>query len=257
MRIVRTPRTARFTVLSNDLLEDENLSFKARGLLAYLLSRPDGWHTDARQLAEHSTDGRTAVLSGLRELEEAGYLIRQQCRDEKGQFYSYCEIRDEPTGVRFPDSGEADSREPDSYTKNGTKELKTPPVPPKLNGHTQEALDGFFTATDDGWAETVAPSRPEPGSDADPGFVAFWSAYPRHVAKGSARKAYRAALRKGVSPGEIIAGAEHYRDDWHRKSRPIEYTCHPATWLNAERWLETANEQNNAKYVYSNNPYEN
>jgi hypothetical protein len=84
-----------------------------------------------------------------------------------------------------------------------------------------------------------APAGVEVGSDADPDFAAFWDAYPRRVAKGQARKAWKTAVvKRGVDPKAIILGAERYRDDRERLSRPIEYTAHPATWLNGERWLE-------------------
>jgi hypothetical protein len=83
------------------------------------------------------------------------------------------------------------------------------------------------------------PAGVEVGSDADPDFAAFWDVYPRRVAKGQARKAWKTAVVKGVvDPKVIILGAERYRDDPQRQSRPIDYTAHPGTWLNGERWLE-------------------
>jgi hypothetical protein len=79
----------------------------------------------------------------------------------------------------------------------------------------------------------------EVGSDADPGFAAFWSAYPLKVAKGAARRAWRTAvITKKTDPKTITAAAEHYADDPARRSRDRKYTAHPATWLNGERWLE-------------------
>lgn len=84
-----------------------------------------------------------------------------------------------------------------------------------------------------------AGKRIEPGSDDDPDFCVFWDVYPRRAAKGQARKAWKTAVvKKRADPKEIIRGAERYRDDHHRQSRDIEYTAHPGTWLNGERWLE-------------------
>ena len=102
--------------------------------------------------------------------------------------------------------------------------------------------------------ETVAP---RPREDDDPGFDAFWSVYPRHIAKQPARRAWRGAVRRGAVPGEIIAGAEHYRDDRKRRSNGIEYTAHPATWLNGMRWLDWSEKENAARYQRSRNPFEN
>jgi hypothetical protein len=87
-----------------------------------------------------------------------------------------------------------------------------------------------------GRSPAPAPA-PAPGSDDDADFAAFWDAYPRKVAKGTARKAWRAAVRK-VGPKEIIRAAERYAADPVRKAGTAEFTAHPATWLNGERWLD-------------------
>lgn len=105
-----------------------------------------------------------------------------------------------------------------------------------------------------------AGKRIEPGSDSDPDFCAFWDVYPRKVAKGQARKAYKTAVvKRGVDPKEIILGAERYRDDRRRKSRDIEYTKHPGTWLNGECWLEQHEDDSSDTPGpgYSNSPWDN
>jgi uncharacterized protein YdaU (DUF1376 family) len=65
-------------------------------------------------------------------------------------------------------------------------------------------------------------------------FEEFYSAYPRKVGKGQARKAYATARRK-VDHATLLAAAKRYAVD---PSRKPEYTPHPATWLNGERWLD-------------------
>jgi uncharacterized protein YdaU (DUF1376 family) len=65
-------------------------------------------------------------------------------------------------------------------------------------------------------------------------FTAFWTAYPKHVAKQSAIKAYQAALKKGISPDVISAGALRYAK--HVEGKDTKYIAHPSTWLNAGRW---------------------
>lgn len=87
-----------------------------------------------------------------------------------------------------------------------------------------------------------AGRQPEPGSDSDPDFAAFWSAYPRKVGKGQARAAWRSAIRK-AAPGEIIAAAGRFRDDPARRAKAPDLTAHPSTWLNGERWLEHPQQQ--------------
>lgn len=72
--------------ISRDSLQDKTLSFKARGIMAYLKSMPDQWVVHGVQgLAEASDkDGYSAVNAGLKELESAGLLIRLKRRGESG-----------------------------------------------------------------------------------------------------------------------------------------------------------------------------
>lgn len=66
---------------------DKNLSWKAKGLLAYLLNV--NAKATIRELITTSKDQRTAVHTGLAELKSAGYLQRFPVRDELGRFETY------------------------------------------------------------------------------------------------------------------------------------------------------------------------
>ena len=69
-----------FTVMSNHHLKNRELSLKAKGLHSLMLSLPDDWNYTLRGLVTLSKDGRDGVLAALQELEENGYLIREQKR---------------------------------------------------------------------------------------------------------------------------------------------------------------------------------
>jgi hypothetical protein len=58
------------------------------------------------------------------------------------------------------------------------------------------------------------------------------------VAKEAARKAFAAAIKRGVDVEVMIAGAKRYAVE--RKGQPPRYTKHPATWLNAGCWEDEA-----------------
>lgn len=64
-------------------------------------------------------------------------------------------------------------------------------------------------------------------------FDAFWTAYPRRVAKAAAEKAWKAALNH-AAPSLIVAGAERYATEV--AGRAQDKIAHPATWLNGRRW---------------------
>lgn len=85
MSIRRAPRR-KSSPTPTALLDDERLSWKAKGLAAYLLAKPPQWRIDASALARRFKDGRDAVLSGLKELEEAGYLVRSRYQNTSGQW---------------------------------------------------------------------------------------------------------------------------------------------------------------------------
>ena len=75
-----------FTTVDNVVLNDTNLSWKAKGLFVYLWSQADEWDFYETEVAKHSTDKVGSLKSGLKELEQQGYLKRKRTRDEKGKF---------------------------------------------------------------------------------------------------------------------------------------------------------------------------
>jgi hypothetical protein len=77
------------------------------------------------------------------------------------------------------------------------------------------------------------PNKKNNKFESSPEFEEFWQAYPRKLAKGNARKAWDAAIKK-ADPDSIIVGAIHYA----KNVTDPKFTMHPATWLNAERWLD-------------------
>ena len=86
MSVFRVQKTRNFTIMSNHHLQDNSLSFKARGILSTMLSLPDDWDYTLAGLAKIAKDSVSAVKSGIAELEEAGYIKRAQGRAKNGQF---------------------------------------------------------------------------------------------------------------------------------------------------------------------------
>jgi len=97
-------------LIQRDVLQDQRLSFRARGILAYLLSLPDGWKTSAaqlsKQLKEHpesadskAKEGREAVERALRELVTVGYLGRERVQGEGGTWSTVWIFGDDPAAV--------------------------------------------------------------------------------------------------------------------------------------------------------------
>lgn len=84
--ITRAPNRERWVTVDNRAVEDARLSLRAKGLLLYLLSRPDHWHVMPKQLATTTTDGVISIRSCLKELARHGYATLTTVATEKGKF---------------------------------------------------------------------------------------------------------------------------------------------------------------------------
>lgn len=74
--IVRVEKNSNYTVLHKAALKDTRLSWKAKGIIAYMLSMPDNWVFHMNELMKHSTDGEKSFRSGFNELKTHGYVKR-------------------------------------------------------------------------------------------------------------------------------------------------------------------------------------
>jgi hypothetical protein len=86
MCIIKTVKKNNFAQINNKVFEGKKLSWPAKGLLGYLLSRPSNWYFTVRDLINQGCSGRDGVLSILKELEKQGYVVRKKNTDKKGRF---------------------------------------------------------------------------------------------------------------------------------------------------------------------------
>lgn len=87
-------------------VNDDRLSFKAVGILAYLLSKPDNWKIQEDDLVKRHTDGATSVHTGLKELKDLGYIVSRPVRDENSGKITGWEshIFEQPQTVESPEN---------------------------------------------------------------------------------------------------------------------------------------------------------
>lgn len=84
--ILRKKCTGGFTTMHNEVIQDKKLSFKAKGVLLYLISRPDNWEFYESDISNQSTDGKDAVRTALMELIREGFLERKRIKKADGTF---------------------------------------------------------------------------------------------------------------------------------------------------------------------------
>ena len=119
MAVFRIERNRDYTVMSNHHLRDTELSLKSKGLLSMMLSLPEEWNYTTRGLAAICKEGADCIGSALRELEQAGYIVRSRLRDSKGKIvdveYIIYETPHKPQTAP-PESERPDTENPDMDT---------------------------------------------------------------------------------------------------------------------------------------------
>ena len=122
--------------------QDPRISFKAKGILSYIMSRPDHWQVWENDLANYTTEGLTSIRSGMKELRDAGYINKVSVRDESGKITGWeTVILESPDTdvaethiVENPPSGNATFWETDDIESNDLLESKNN----NNNGHRLE-----------------------------------------------------------------------------------------------------------------------
>lgn len=171
MAILKNPTKGKFTVVDNYALRDENLSLKARGLLVTMLSLPDNWQFSENGLCSiFKKDGQSSIRSGLKELEEAGYLVRTRTRDSLGRvssvdwtIYDYPHVENhnvvKPNLDLQPQLNTNQSKTKESNTEREKRKRFTPPTLEEVAAYCNErhnsvspsAFSDFYTAN--GWVQ--------------------------------------------------------------------------------------------------------
>ena len=70
--------TSRYTAIATDWIDNESLSWECRGVLAYLAAVPKDQTTKTQDLIDAGTAGRGMIERILRDLESAGYIVRER-----------------------------------------------------------------------------------------------------------------------------------------------------------------------------------
>ena len=112
MAVFRIEKIRDYTVMSNHHLRNAGLSLKSKGLLSMMLSLPEDWNYTTRGLAKICKEGTDSIGSALKELERAGYIVRNRLRDSKGKIVDVEYVIYETPHP--PDTGQPCEDEPDT-----------------------------------------------------------------------------------------------------------------------------------------------
>lgn len=135
-----------FTIIDNNFLRDSRLSFKAKGLFMYMWSQSNDWNFYVNELSSHAKDGRNAVMTGLEELENYGYLKRKRVRNAQGQLKETEYVLSETPTLGKPKSENPTLGKPtlENQTLTSTNNNKN-----KQNNNSSTARDSLDNSTKD------------------------------------------------------------------------------------------------------------
>lgn len=202
---LRKRRQHFFVQVPRDTIRDSRLSFRARGLLAYLLDMPDGWDVKSENLADKTTEGRDAVRTALSELAKHGYYRIERRRMLTGRFSMGTAVSEEPVAEWVTEHLEYEGKavmciqQPDGTflvrRKDGTlvDDGFMPPEPPTGSG---AAVDVASDDPESGPSDqsrppapgNQAPVEPSPGEPASGGPASGQGDALREREKGDARR---------------------------------------------------------------------
>ena len=175
----------KFTVVSNNVIRDDRLSWKARGIFAYLWSMPDDWSFYETEVSKHAPDGRNSLRTGLAELEKLRYLTRKRERVGGKLSGSVWVLTDSPA-PKF------ENQTP--MSENHTQDS------PMYENHTQEnqtLLNNYLTKDLSNKVRTNKQANAvSADADLSESFNKLWNLYPKKQGKKDAFRHYKAWRKK-------------------------------------------------------------
>lgn len=94
--------TVPYAQVPNELLCDKKISFKAKGLWAYIQSKPNDYDFSSHRIVDETNDGLDSVKTALAELEQGGYLIRKRLQSGRVDYCLTFPKVENPTGGKSP-----------------------------------------------------------------------------------------------------------------------------------------------------------
>lgn len=227
----------RFAMIPEDMLFDEEIpggAVKVFGILHRYGSTPDRCYPSMTLIGKRAGLGKRQVRRYIEMLERKGWLERVARRSDAGD-------PDSNAYRLFPQRGGTD-------TQDLTPGQERPhPRSDVTAGYGHTGPQGAVMDDPLKRAREREPENEIPHAAVIdittreerpplPTFDDFWAVWPRKVGKVDARKAWDKAIKRGVDPHEIVAGAKLLAEDPNLPER--RFIKHPSGWINGERWTD-------------------
>lgn len=231
-----------YTNIQNAIIWDKRLRPPTRWLLIAMLSLPEDWDYSIRGLAAQTGVSKDTLSRMLRELEEAGYLRREEQAREGGKFSQAVYVVTDVAGD-FGDPPEATEEAPLSPCPNSS-DTAAPPCPSLSDTENSPQQITIYTTPpivppqgDGGEREQKAGKRAVDWEL----FDHFWAAYPRKRNKDKAKRAWRRLSPDLETCRAMAAALERDKRSRQWTKDNGEFIPHASTWLNNRPWEDGDN----------------
>jgi len=141
---IKRVKNENYSIISNEILRNINISTKSKGLWAIIMALPDSWDFSVRGLLKIVPEGKTAIYSMLKELINCGYVKREPRRnDGKIVAWDYCFYETLVTDTQLPENLEVENLEQGNLEQGNVPQLSTK----EINSLPDELLNEFTTTT--------------------------------------------------------------------------------------------------------------
>ena len=212
---IRVKKDKNYSTIHNGFLRRRDLSWKAKGIMAYILHLPDDWNVVLSEVAKNATEGQSAFDSGWKELKDAGYVKRQPVKHEKTNKILYWETiitESVPEKSHSVENHSVGNHGQDNHKLLSTKELST--------------------------NKQSTNNKDHPSAKLTKRFEELWKLYPRKQGKKDALKHYKRAVKEGTTDAEIREGIQSYVGYIEKNNVDKRYVKHGSAWFNQEGWLD-------------------
>lgn len=226
MAIIRSERRKNFTHIDNKVFADNVLSFRAMGLLGYLLSKPDNWSVSARHLATVTEKtARPAAINAvhetLKELRQAGFIVMKKRHTGETDYFVFDEPQNADVEVpnqEKPNQAKPNQIEPDVENPNQEKPNQEKPDV-LINTESKQELNNNNTplppsAADENCADAlVAANATTGGGDLESlAGIADQPSNPASLAENDAAAHSGSPKRKAIAPVPVQQVLQTYNE---------------------------------------------
>jgi hypothetical protein len=200
----------RFGQAPIEMLNNEKLSMKAKGIYTFIQSKPDDWNFSVERIASQCKDGIDSIRGGVQELENAGYLQRIKFKNDKGFWDIEYILHIAPYWLN-------------PMLENPTSENPTTDNPTSDNPQTNSKLDNskidyiLFNSNN-----IIVSNKGD--------FEKFWNLYDKKV-----------GFKKSKAKWESLSKQQHEKilstvEDYVKAHPEKQYRKNPLTYMNGECW---------------------